>query len=120
MEMFASIEYASGITGQINVEYGVVGAPNPPHLMVCGSEGTLWQNSGLWFRTRAKMADEPEQILSESHYDGAVKAGTWHFLDCVNSDREPIVSDELARKDLEVVMGAYRSSEERQRIMLLT
>ncbi len=115
---FVMIEYASGITGQINVGYGIVGAPNPPHLMVCGSEGTLWQDRGLWFRTRAKMANEPEQILPESHYDAAVKAGIWHFLDCLHSDREPIVSGELARKDLEVVMGAYRSSEERQRIQL--
>jgi len=115
---FVMIEYASGITGQINVGYGVVGAPRPPRLMVCGSEGTLWQDQGLWLRMCNKTADTPEQILPESHYDDAVRAGIWHFLDCIHSNGEPIVSGELARRDLEVVMGAYRSSEERRRVKL--
>lgn len=109
---FVMIKYASGITGQINVGYGIVGAPNPAHLMVCGSEGTLWQDRGLWLRSRSKMTEPPVQILPESHYDDAVKTGIWHFLDCVYSDREPVVSGELARKDLEVVTAAHRSWDE--------
>lgn len=112
------IEYASGITGQINVGYGIVGAPRPPRLMVCGSEGTLWQDRGLWFRPRGKMTEPPAQILPECHYDDAVRTGIWHFLDCVYLDREPIVSGKLARKDLEVVMAAYRSSSEERKVKL--
>jgi predicted dehydrogenase len=115
---FVMIEYASGITGQINVGYGVIGAPRPPHLMVCGSEGTLWQDRGLWLHRRVRLSDPPELILPESHYDDAVKAGIHHFLDCVRLDQEPLVSGELARRDLTVVMGAYRSSDEKRAIRL--
>ena len=108
---FLTVEYASGITGQINVGYGIIGAPRPPRLMVCGSEGTLWQDRGLWFRARSDLKGSPAQILPERRYDDSIKAGIWHFLDCVHSSREPVVSGELARKDLEVVVRAYRSSE---------
>lgn len=111
---FVMIEYASGITGEINVGYGVVGAPTPIHLMVCGSKGTLWQDRGLWLRKND--AESPELILPERQYDEAVKAGVWHFLDCVHSNDNPIVTGELARKDLAVVLGAYRSWDEKQAI----
>jgi predicted dehydrogenase len=86
--------------------------------MICGSEGTLWQDRGLWFRARSRATEPPAQILPEHHYDDAVKAGIWHFLDCVYSERDPIVSGELARKDLEIVMAAYRSSDERRKVKL--
>jgi len=113
---FVMIEYASDITGEINVGYGIVGAPTPIHLMVCGSEGALWQDRGLWLRK--SDAESPELILPERHYDEAVKAGVWHFLDSIYSDYDPIVTGELARKDLAVVLGAYRSSNEKRAIKL--
>ena len=113
---FVMVEYASGSTGQINVGYGIVGAPRPYIVMVCGSEGALWQDRGLWFCARSKMTEPPVRVLPENSYDNAVKAGVLHFLDCIHSDQDPIVSGELARRDLEVVMGAYRSSNEGRKV----
>lgn len=113
---FVTLEYSSGITSQLNIGYGIVGAPNPPHLMACGNRGTLWQDGGLWLRMHEESADPPELILPESSYDDAVKAGIWHFLDCVYSGDEPIVSGELARKDLEVAIRAYQSSDEKKTV----
>ncbi len=112
MNSYINFNKTSGITGEINVGYCVIGAPNPIHFMVCGSKGTLWQDRGLW--VRKNDAESPELILQERHYGEAVKAGAWHFLDCVRSDCSPIVTGELARKDLAVVLGAYRSWDEKQ------
>lgn len=107
----ALLHFASGAVGQVNVSWGMPGAPPAPNLAVFGSEGTAYDLGGLYLH-RADRLNEPPEKVAESRLEPVmIPVQVRHFIDCVREGGEVAVPGDMARADVEVVVAAYRSAE---------
>jgi len=112
---FAMLDFASGMTGQVNVSWGTVSPPSLPTIAAFGSEGTVYDMGGLYF---VRKGEEPRKVAEQNLEPLMIPEEVAHFLSCVRTGTEPAVTGEMARHDLEVVLAAYRSAETGERVVL--
>jgi len=79
-----------GSKGNINLDF------TPMNLFGVGSEGWMLPDTRHWPAMHGKIA-------------GAVKAEMEHFFECIQDDKQPLVSGEDGLKALEIVLAAERS-----------
>ncbi|MBI2914836.1 MAG: Gfo/Idh/MocA family oxidoreductase [Firmicutes bacterium] len=109
-----SMSFESGAAGDLITSWAVRQSGPQPRFSAYGTEGSLWV-----------MMDDPDSVYFDStrlpEGSGAVRvsvpktdtfeAECRHFVDCILQGKEPIMSGEEGRKDLEVVLAAYKSAE---------
>lgn len=101
------MKHHRGTVGEVNVTWGTPGAPQGPWFTVCGNEGCLYDQDGLWLH---RKGEEPTQIPTEPE-DATLVHQMAHFLDCVQHGAGPLVTGEVGREALRLVLAAYESME---------
>jgi predicted dehydrogenase len=99
------MRHRSGVVSEVNVTWGTPGAPQGPWFRVCGEAGCLYDWNGLWLHRkgeeRRSIETEPEEVTLVREIE--------HFLECVETGTEPLVTGEVGREALRLVLAAYRS-----------
>lgn len=101
------MKHVDGTASEVNVTWGTPGAPQSPWFMACGRDGCLYDEGGLWLH---RKGEAPTQIPTDPD-DAALIHQTEHFLDCVQSGAEPLVTGEVGKEALRLVLAAYESVE---------
>ena len=107
----ALVGFAGGAMGMLATSWAVRHSAPNPHFAVFGTEGTCWAASGQLFLQSTKLPgyDKPAVYPTESL--DTVAAECAHFVECIQSGRSPIMSGLEGRRDLEVVLAAYKSAQ---------
>ncbi|MCD6505876.1 Gfo/Idh/MocA family oxidoreductase [Candidatus Poribacteria bacterium] len=101
------MKHRNGVISEVNVTWGTPGAPQGPWFIACGTDGSIYEQNGLWIE---KMGGEKSLIPTDPP-DRAMFLEIEHFVRCVKEGREPIVTGEVGREDLALVIAAYKSME---------
>jgi len=113
-----TIKLKNGAIGSIMTSWNVHHCGPLTHFAVYGNEGCVFQewngNWDLYLRTLKlpeglSYRERPTKV--EVQRTDTYKAACAHFVDCIINDKEPVTDGEEGRKDLELVLAAYRSAE---------
>ena len=113
-----AIKLKSGAIGNMMTSWNVAHSGPLTRFAVYGNDGCAWQEFGgdwgLYFQSSKlpqglSYHEQPTKVLVEKI--NTIEAACRHFVDCILNDKQPIMSGEEGRKDLEIVLAAYRSAE---------
>jgi predicted dehydrogenase len=106
---FVSVKFKNGAMGDLMTSWGIQHAGPQARFYVYGTEGSIWEFNGLYVQS-----NRSEEFKTPVKVDVSVKDDfyleTEHFIDCIINDKRPIMHGREGRKDLEVVLAAYRSA----------
>jgi len=111
-----NVRFRNGAMGDLIVSMKVRQQGPDSEFYVYGTEGSLWFSHqppvGLTLHSvKLEEYNEPKtldwQALGAEGYESMHQ----HFVNCILEDREPAMSGEEGRKDLEVVLAAYKAHE---------
>jgi predicted dehydrogenase len=108
------VKFANDAIGNMVATWGIRKPFTVPLFAVHGTEGTIYEDSGDVILVKG---DKREKIL-EAVTDNSILEEISHFIDCIFDNKEPLVSFEIAKKDLEVILGAYMSIQSNKVISL--
>ena len=112
-----NVKFKNGAIGDLIVCMKVHQPGPGAEFYVYGTEGSLWfsyhePNAGLTVHsTKVKEYEEPKRISTEVLVTERDESMHQHFINCILEDRQPTMSGEEGRKDLEVVLAAYKADE---------
>jgi len=114
------VKFKNGAMGDLITSWGIKYAGPRPILRfaVYGTEGCLWDADGLYVQSDKFSEYRVKPTLVEIEKADTIALECAHFVDCILNGKQPIMSGEEGRKDLEVVMAAYRSAETGQPVKL--
>ncbi len=112
-----NVKFKNGAMGDLIVCMKIRQPGPDAQFHVYGTDGSLWfsyapPHDGLTVHSvKVDEYKEPKKlgwdVLEAQGYEGMHE----HFINCILEDREPTMSGEEGRKDLEVVLAAYRANE---------
>jgi len=111
-----NVKFKNGAIGDLIVSMKVRHQGPDSEFCVYGTEGSIWFSNqppvGLTLHSvKLQEYNEPKtmdwQAIGAERYEGMHQ----HFVNCILEDREPAMSGEEGRKDLEVVLAAYKAYE---------
>jgi predicted dehydrogenase len=117
-----TVKFQSGAIGNLIASWGIPLSGPQAHFAVYGTEGCLWEEGKSLFLHSHRLPEglsyhkEPTPVDIPSV--NTVEAECAHFVDCILGDKEPITNGREARKDLEIVVAAYRSAQTGKAIKL--
>jgi predicted dehydrogenase len=109
-----NVKFKNGAVGDLIVSMKVRQQGPNTEFCVYGTEGSLWFSNqppvGLTLHSiKLEGYNEPKTLDWQSLCDEDYESMHQHFVNCIMEDREPTMSGEEGRKDLEVVLAAYRA-----------
>ena len=111
------LNFENGTIGNLIVTWGAKNPLTQPLFVVYGTEGTIWEDSGNLYLIKAQ-----EQQIYKAQIPGqegnSIEAAIFHFVDCILNDKSPLVTFDIARRDLELVLAIYRSIAQNNAIAL--
>jgi predicted dehydrogenase len=114
---FVSVKFRNGAIGDLITSWGIEHAGPQARFYVYGTEGALWDFNGLYVQSnRGEQYKKPMKLEVPERDTFALE--TEHFIDCIINDRTPIMDGREGRKDLEVVLAAYRSAKTGRQVNL--
>jgi predicted dehydrogenase len=108
------LRHRGGVVSEVNVTWGTPGAPQGPWFMACGTQGTLYDQDGLWLR---RASGVPQKVQAPQG-GVSIHREIEHFLDCLRDGKQPRVTGQTAREALQLVLSAYRSIETGEAVRL--
>jgi predicted dehydrogenase len=106
---FVSVKFRNGTMGDLITSWGIQYAGPQARFYVHGTEGSIWEFNGLYVQS-----NESEEFKAPVKVDVSGKDDFYlemeHFVDCIINDKRPIMDGREGRKDLEVVLAAYKSA----------
>ncbi|MCX7794898.1 MAG: Gfo/Idh/MocA family oxidoreductase [bacterium] len=108
------MNFTTGTIGNITVTWGIKKPLKQSLFVIYGTEGTIWEDSGKVFLLKNNTCEK----LYEAMTDNSIREEIFHFIDCITEDKEPLVSFNIARKDLEIATAAYISIQSNETVFL--
>lgn len=113
------LKFKNQALGEVDVSCCVVSEPTN-RLELYGTEGTIiedhmWEQPLMYasnksgFETDGWIRPQVEHAPFPGYYGISFRREIEHFVDCVREDREPLVTGELGKAALNVVVRAYES-----------
>jgi predicted dehydrogenase len=111
-----NLRFRNGALGHFTFTDGAVAAESPfIQVMVFGSEGTIWLENETVRLRRQDAAEETYTADRDAHgYYGEFL----NFYEAIVHGAPVVVTPELALRDLEIIMRALDSAEDRSVILL--
>jgi len=100
------LNFENGTIGNLIVTWGAKNPLTQPLFVVYGTEGTIWEDSNEVYILKK---EDKKKIYQARGEDNSILEEISHFIDCIVNNREPLVTYEIARKDLEIILEAYKS-----------
>jgi len=100
------LNFENGTIGNLIVTWGAKNPLTQPLFIVYGTEGTIWEDSNEVYILKK---EDKKKIYQARGEDNSILEEISHFIDCIVNNREPLVTYEIARKDLEIILEAYKS-----------
>lgn len=102
------MNFESGAIGNLVITWGAKDPLAQPLFIVYGTKGTIWEDSGdLYLINDQKKQIYKAQIPGQE--GKSVEEAVLHFVDCILNDKTPLVTFDIARRDLELVLAIYSS-----------
>ena len=131
----AILRYRNGAMGRLLVSWGILNPPSMPWFAVYGDQGVIYEvpgkRWGFHHRPRLELTTKINVYsvkLPGYHAPGGKTielpaANPFmeeinHFIDCVLTGKQPKMTGEIARKDLEIVLAIYKSAENGKTVKL--
>jgi len=106
---FVSVKFKNGAMGDLITSWGIQHAGPQARFYVYGTEGALWDFNGLYVQSnKSEEFKTPTKVDVPDQDDFYLE--TEHFIDCIINDKKPIMDGREGRKDLEIVLAAYKSA----------
>lgn len=109
------LKFRNGAMGNLIVTWGARRVGSVNLFVIYGDKGTIYEDSG---NVGLIKEDSKELFQLEEDKGEGLSKGVEQFIDFILNDKEPPVSLEIAKRDLEVVMAAYKSIEKKEVILL--
>lgn len=106
--------FENGVLGDLITSWGTRMHGNQPRFSAYGTEGSLWvpwEDRGSLYFTSTRLPGGASPVQVRAAAGDTVEIECRHFVDCIKEGRQPVTSGLEGRRDLEVVLAAYRSAE---------
>jgi predicted dehydrogenase len=109
-------QFESGVRGFIEV--GKVSLPGYQRAYIDGTDGRIEVNIPQQPALRVRRKGDADWLIPELHGDNPFKLEILALVECIEQDKEHILSGRQARKALEVLIAVFESSRRRALIEL--
>ncbi len=115
-----TINFKNGVVGNQITSWAVNIPGNTSRFIVHGTKGTIWLDyNGVIRLYSEELPDYIAQPVQVKYRDeNSVYEEVKHFVNCIIEGKQPEMSGIEGRKDLEIVLAAYKSARENRVVSL--
>ncbi|MDE4907290.1 Gfo/Idh/MocA family oxidoreductase [Methanogenium marinum] len=112
-----NLKFKTGALGNIHLD--MISRSNIRNCKIIGTEGTLfWDGVKNISKIYSSKTGKCSNLCESSDRNDTYLMEIQHFFDCVKTGKQPKITIEDARKDLEIVLAAKKSSLEQRSVIL--